>query len=228
MIHNEANAPLPEQPRRRTVDAVEEEIAFHLACSADELQQGGVSDRSEAEAIARKRFGDIEKIRLTCLKLAWKERLMEKVTSRPVLKYAAIAAGVGIVLFAVLSVRAQMAMAEEAYMRARHAEAEARQAMLEASQAREESAALNHILLEALSGVDPESPDLALTVRAILATASTRLESEFADDPEILERLTSAIEDARTSLQQLDELERSNSSSIESAPDHDAEIERDQ
>ena len=205
MNWNAADNPFPRSPRRRKVShEIDDELAFHLARSADEVQASGAHSRTEAEAIALERFGDLEKVRLRCLKLAWKERIMEKMTSRPVLKYGAVLAAAGVIVFLLLSIRVQYVTAEEAYQRARHAEVEARDAMHEALRAREENEALNQILLETLRGVDPAAAGQAPSVREILENASQRLESEFSDSPDTLERLQAIIQEARDDLQSVE------------------------
>lgn len=180
---------------------IEEELRFHLANLADEIQETNGSSRVDAEEHALQQFGDLEGIFRTCLKLAWKERMMEKLTT-PVFAISILAAAV-IVVALFFSAQSRKQMALEARYQAMKAEKIATIAHKQAEEAEARQEETVKLLVDAIQGAEPEREN-QIDVRAILESASQKIVDEFADQPEVVEKLKTLIEQAKNDIKNSD------------------------
>ena len=195
-----ANQKLPKPGVRDVAKDIEDELAFHLVLSADEAQQKMQIDRSAAEQWAVEKFGNVEIIKRTCLQLAWKERIMEKLFS-PVVGMVLMVFCCATIVVIFFQAYARQAMAIEAQHIARKAEQEAESARREAIKAREASEASSRLLMKVFTNVDPEG-DKSVSTTQILMEATSKIESEFGDDPEVIEKLLKVLYEAKAKLQE--------------------------
>ena len=174
---------------------IDDEIAFHLALAAEEACKLRGMKPDEAKSWAVEQFGSVDRIRAMCLRVMWKERMMEKLFS-PVVTVVLFLLVIGIGLAFMYQAHARHQMAIEARLMAMEAERHARAAQQEAEQAMQRSTALNQMLTQLFANVEPSETDQT-SLESLLNVASQHVEDAFKDDPETIEKLRQAIAKAQ-------------------------------
>ena len=187
MTMHAARQPAPDGDDARCVERdIEDEFAFHLQAIRAELIAAGTPP-DEAVSLAAARFGDIDRWREDCRRIAEGNRLMTTRRITLVLAGLAIALTVTMVLALLASRRMTLEMRDRAEV-----------ARAEAEMARARADALNQTLVGLLAAPGPTDSSPDLTVRATLDRADARLDA--IDDPEVAARLREVIERARAEL----------------------------
>lgn len=203
MSESTADQPIPRPTNsHRVVDNVKDELEFHLAAATEEAKANGLSDH-DALSLAQTQFGNFEKIRLTCLKLAWKERLMEKLFSPAVtIVLFLLTLGVAVVMF--FQAHANQAMANEARNQMMQAQASANMALEQAKKSEDRAKQATQMLIEAFRDANTENQQADFDNEAfkqLLSATATTIQQQYKDDPVTLEKLKSAIDEAMKKLE---------------------------
>ena len=172
-VVNDTPANFEPSPSNRFAD-IDQELNHHVDLLTAEFESEGLSPEA-ARVAARRRFGDIESIRLQCHAIAREESIMRHWKTIVI-----TAAFVVVSLIALLMANAQ-----------RHA----------ALMARDRAQAVEQMLVEALRANDPAASGREMTIRDVLENTEIALADAFADDPENVARIRAVIEEARAKMQ---------------------------